>query len=381
MKKAQYGVIGVGTAGSMALWQLARRGHDVVGFEQFNPGHQKGAAAGDTRWFRTASEGHAYIPMMRRALDGWRQLEDDSGMSLLDLCGGLYIGRREKPFIQSLFRNCEDYGIDHEVLETDELRHRFPQFKVRDDDVAILDHESGQTQASLAIAVAATTAERMGASLVQKDPVTAVDIRPDGVMIHVGNDTWLCQKIIMATGPWGNQLLPHLVPQLDLQRFLVSWYPLENPEQWTSDKVPIMERETEDHLFGSWPTIDNASVKVAFAASVDHLDSTATMTQEVSQKVLDLTDEKVTTYLNGAIPQGVRHVAAMDGYTMDRDFLLGPVADEPRVILAMGHSGHGFKMCPATGMAAADYALTGESAEDLQPFLPSRFPVRPFLDF
>jgi sarcosine oxidase len=381
VERAAVGVVGVGTAGSMAMWQLARRGVDVVGFEQYNPGHQWGAAGGDTRWFRTASEGFAYIPMMRRALDLWRELEADAGMKLLDLCGGLYLGPETGDFVTKVLANCTSYDIKHEVLDAAAVAKRFPQVTVEDGEVGVLDLESGQALASVSIAAAAVTAQKMGARLVQHAPVTSVEPGPDGILIRVGEQEWLVDQVVMAVGPWGNQLLPDLVPQLDIQRFAVSWYPLERPEEWTSDRMPIFEREGTEHLFGSWPCIDGNSVKVGFAASVDRLGYPEENGAMLSQAVLDVTDAYVAKYLKGVIPQGVRHVAAMDGYTADRDFLLGPLSADPRIVLAMGHSGHGFKMAPATGKAAADFIVDGTSDADLAPFDPNRFPVRPFLDF
>ena len=47
-------VIGVGTMGAQAAWRLAARGADVIGFDRFAPGHDRSAAGGDTRIFRSA---------------------------------------------------------------------------------------------------------------------------------------------------------------------------------------------------------------------------------------------------------------------------------------------------------------------------------------
>ena len=49
---AEVGVVGTGTMGSMTMWQLARRGVSVLGFEQFSLGHDRGAGAGETRQYR-----------------------------------------------------------------------------------------------------------------------------------------------------------------------------------------------------------------------------------------------------------------------------------------------------------------------------------------
>jgi sarcosine oxidase len=47
-------VVGVGTMGSQAAWRLAARGAEVVGYDRFAPGHDRSAAGGETRVFRSA---------------------------------------------------------------------------------------------------------------------------------------------------------------------------------------------------------------------------------------------------------------------------------------------------------------------------------------
>lgn len=47
-------VIGVGGMGSAAVYQLAKRGVDVLGIEQYDIPHTRGSSHGDTRIFRLA---------------------------------------------------------------------------------------------------------------------------------------------------------------------------------------------------------------------------------------------------------------------------------------------------------------------------------------
>jgi sarcosine oxidase len=67
--------------GSAALWQLAERGVPVIGFERFEPGHDRGSSHGESRIYRTAYlEGPGYVPMAQRALALWRELLGDIDM-------------------------------------------------------------------------------------------------------------------------------------------------------------------------------------------------------------------------------------------------------------------------------------------------------------
>src|SRR5438270_8244590 len=91
--QADVAVVGVGAMGSMALWRLAARGARVVGLERFEPGHDKGSSHGESRIIRTAYyEGPQYVPLVQESFTLWRQLERESGTSLLTTTGALMIG-------------------------------------------------------------------------------------------------------------------------------------------------------------------------------------------------------------------------------------------------------------------------------------------------
>ena len=62
-----------------------------------------------------------------------------------------------------------------------------------------------------------------------------------------------------------------------------------------------------------------------------------------------------------------------DGYTDDDTGLLGTVPGMPGVVLAVGFSGHGFKMASALGAIAAELAVDGDSATDVSFMRPDRF--------
>src|ERR1041385_4949844 len=51
-------IIGLGTMGTFACLELARRGLAVIGFDQFAPPHDRGSHSGATRVFRAAYAEH-----------------------------------------------------------------------------------------------------------------------------------------------------------------------------------------------------------------------------------------------------------------------------------------------------------------------------------
>src|SRR5690625_6959119 len=93
-------VIGLGTMGSMALWQLVKEGVDVTGFEQFGIGHDRSAVGGESRIFRTAYlEGPEYVPLLCRSYELWRDLEKETNQQLLSLVGNFTIGNKTSDYV------------------------------------------------------------------------------------------------------------------------------------------------------------------------------------------------------------------------------------------------------------------------------------------
>src|SRR3974377_960209 len=85
-------VLGLGAMGSAAACHLARRGNRVLGIDRFSPPHAFGSTHGDTRITRLAiGEGEVYTPLAQRSHELWRELERETGGTLLTCNGGLVI--------------------------------------------------------------------------------------------------------------------------------------------------------------------------------------------------------------------------------------------------------------------------------------------------
>ena len=77
--KKRVAVVGTGTVGSQAAWRLAARGAEVVAFDRFAPGHDRSAAGGETRVFRSVqTDDGRYVPLVRHADALWKQLQAET---------------------------------------------------------------------------------------------------------------------------------------------------------------------------------------------------------------------------------------------------------------------------------------------------------------
>src|SRR5260370_20874964 len=85
-------VLGLGTMGSFACLELARRHAAVIGFDRFVPPHDRGSHSGETRVYRTVCGEHPdYVPLALRVGELWDRLGQDAGTRVLHPGGKLSI--------------------------------------------------------------------------------------------------------------------------------------------------------------------------------------------------------------------------------------------------------------------------------------------------
>ncbi len=110
-------VIGLGGMGSAAAWHLARHGQRVIGFEQFDPSHDRGSSHGSTRPVRQAYYEHPrYVPLLVRAYELWDELGSLTGSPALHRTGGLMLGRRDGAVVAGTLASAEQWGLPHRLL-------------------------------------------------------------------------------------------------------------------------------------------------------------------------------------------------------------------------------------------------------------------------
>lgn len=122
-------VIGVGGVGSAATYQLARRGVDVLGIEQFDIPHSNGSSQGYSRLIRlTQYENPVYAPLVKRAYQLWHALEERTGRDVLQKTGALDIGMPDGELLGGSVDSCNA----HELLSATAVNQRFPAFELPD---------------------------------------------------------------------------------------------------------------------------------------------------------------------------------------------------------------------------------------------------------
>ncbi len=184
-------VVGLGAVGSAALYQAAKFGASAIGIDRFIPPHDRGSSHGDTRITREAiGEGREFVPLVQRSNQIWQELEAATGRSLLIRNGGLVLASPSMPgdhhgstsFIRDTIAAATEFGIAHEILSTEELRHRYPQFRLRGDEIGYFEPGAGFLRPEACIETQLTLAKQSGARVITSETVTDCQPMPDGTV-------------------------------------------------------------------------------------------------------------------------------------------------------------------------------------------------------
>lgn len=370
---AEYGIVGAGTMGAMAAWQLARRGASVLAFDRFAPGHDRSAAGGETRIFRTAyKEGPQYVPLLLRAREEWKALEEDCQRSLLNLTGFLNIADRTTSLAEDVSRCAEDYDLPHSVWNGSDAAKQYPQHTLGADDTVVLDEYGGYIKPELAVTVAAARATDYGAQIRAYERVQRIRPDAEGVTIVTDLGAYRVRKAVITTGPWSPSDLGITAPPIQPYRIVMTWFQCHDPSSFRPAVFPPFVRHWQGHEICGWPTMDGESVKVAMVYPYDRVPDPDHLDGVVEPWLLAEIRACVAHLLPDLLPDPTRISTHMEGYSEDGHGLVGVHVDEPNVILGYGFSGHGFKLSPIIGQAIADLATTGATDLPIQHLDPAR---------
>src|SRR5262245_21984017 len=179
-------VVGLGGMGCAAGWRLARRGLGVLGLEQFGIGHDQGSSHGHTRIIRQAYYEHPdYVPLVRRAYEGWYDLEQARGEHLLTTCPCLTLGPPDSELVQGVRRSAGEHRLPIEDLSAGEVQSRYPAFTLADkgEIVGVLEHTAGFLYVDRCVRAMADEARHLGARLRENEPVVGWRRRGDGIIV------------------------------------------------------------------------------------------------------------------------------------------------------------------------------------------------------
>src|SRR3989344_930795 len=388
-KEIDTAVVGLGAMGSAALYQLAKRGEKVLGIDQFSPPHNRGSSHGESRMTsQVLGEGEELVPLVLRSREIWDEIERVAGVRLLFKTGGLILQSHDSQvaahgrsnFLRRTVDVAKKYGIKHEVLDSREIRSRFPQFNIINE-MGYFEEGAGYLLPEPCVEMQLELAERFGADIHRNE--TVLEIVPsdsnDKVTIKTEKGVYESGKVIIAAGPWTSKFVkPEYSGVFKVYRQVSFWFNIDKTHvaDYSPNNFPvfvwIFEKGGEFGFYG-FPSNDGKTIGLAGEQY-----SQATIPEEVNRTVKD--DEIKNAYasyvnnrMNGVTGVCEKAQTCLYTTTPDSNFVIDVNPEHPQIIVVSACSGHGFKHSAAIGEVLAELAIQGKSKIDISKFSIARF--------
>ncbi|MEY2585523.1 MAG: sarcosine oxidase [Verrucomicrobiota bacterium] len=355
-------IAGLGGIGSAIAAHCAGRGASVLGLEQFGPAHDRGASHGKSRMIRQAYfEDAAYVPLVLRSYELWRELEEKSAEQLLQITGVLSVGREDSEIITGTKRSAAEHGLRVEALSKQQLRQRYPSLTALADEEALFEADGGVLDPERAIGAHLKVAQAAGADLRFQTSMQRWEATERGVTIHLDDETLSARTLVLSLGPWFQKTMELLGVRLRVQRNVQAWF---SPKlgSYEAGRFPafLLDRTGLPAPLYGFPDFGDG-VKAAF-----HGFGQLTAPDEVDREIDPARDvapiaRAMEEWMPGATATFREAKPCMYSLTPDGNFVIDRHPQYPNVILCGGFSGHGFKFAPVIGEIAADLSLDGGS--------------------
>ncbi|HEX2373808.1 MAG TPA: N-methyl-L-tryptophan oxidase [Actinomycetota bacterium] len=365
-------VVGLGALGSAAAWALARSGVSVLGLEQFELGHARGASHDHARIIRRSYHTRGYARLAGLAYRAWAELEEEAGERLLVRTGGLDLFPAGAAIAPGPYRaSLEACGVPYQWLDAAEVMRRWPAFRLDADVRGLWQADGGMVPAARGTQLMRRLATRHGAILLASTPVTAVRDLGGSVEVTTAETTFRAGRLLLCADAWTGGLLAQLDAELPLvvtqEQF--SYFRPADPAAFAVGRFPVWIWMDDPSFYG-FPVWPGAALKAA--QDVGGRPVTATTRGFDPDPAAS---ERLAGFLRARLPAaaGAHDHTATCLYTLtpDRDLVLGPLPGHDRVLVGLG-AAHGFKFAPLLGRVLAELALHGGTEVDIAPFAVDR---------
>jgi sarcosine oxidase len=363
--------------GSAAAYHLARRGLSVAAVEQFAPGHDRGSSHGLSRIIRLAYFEHpSYVPLLQRAFTLWRELEEESGESLLHVTGGLDAGMPGSRVLEGSLESCRVHGLRHEVLPGREVNERFPGYALPDEYRAVFQPDGGFLEPERCIQAHVRLARAHGADVRTGARVIDWRVERGAMVIALDGGEVRGKQVVLCAGAWTPVVVPALAPLLRPERQVVGWFGISGEGTFDPKRFPVFVLTTPDGIFYGFPQHGVPGFKIGKYHHRAELVDPDAVTRSVSAEDEAVLRSCVQSHFRDADGPLLRASTCIFTNTPDEHFIIDRLPDTPGALVVSACSGHGFKFCSVIGEAVADLVAEGTTSHDLALFGLARFNSR-----
>ena len=345
-------VVGAGVFGAWIARYLRRSGASVAIVDAYGAGNSRASSGDETRILRMGyGADELYTRWAHRSFPQWHEFFDATGENLFVHTGVLWLGRDADPHLLEMLKLLTRSGIVCERLDAAEIGRRYPQLKMPDVSLGILEPESGVALARRALQALVRDLERSGVAVMAgyvEPPQRSGNLRQVRV---AGGQTLSAGAFVFACGAWLAKIFPDVLAGkiFPTRQEVFFLRPPEGSDDFAIGRMPAWLHHSHPDRPYALPDIEGRGFKIALDRHGTEFDP-----DHGSRIVAAESVERLRDYLREHIPELARapvvetRVCQYEN-TWNGDFLLDRHPGFENVWLAGGGSGHGFKHGPAVG--------------------------------
>ncbi len=371
-------IIGAGIIGLSTAYALLKQGkRPVTLLEQAAVDHAGGTSHGFSRLLRFEYGADAlYSRMVQLSLERWKQLEAVSGRALYTPAGVLVVGSGEDAFTCASYKVAQELGLPVEYLTEKQCERRFPQFAPSGCDAITYNAEGGILHSSTCLQTLRDLILAMGGEIVEANRVTRIlygdACRPLQLALASGQ-VIVADRVMIAAGPWIHHLLPEVELPVRITRQYLLYFAGLPAAHYSAGVFPAFLAR---NLYG-FPIHNgcNGWVKAAshdFGYTVSPDDRTPP-DRVVIERIRDQLAALLPALRNAPL---ARIDSCVYDVSPDEHFILDRLPDDPRIVIATGLSGHGFKFGLLLGELLSSLLCDTKPVVPMERFSLARFALK-----
>ena len=377
---ADFVIIGGGVIGCSTAYNLANQGAKNVVLldkgEICSGGTSKSCAITRSHYTIEANMHHAVESI--KIFENFDQIV--GGDPNFQRTGYIILGSediREK--METVFKMQNKYGIDTQTMTPVEAKEYHPLLQYDDVDVIGYESRTGYCDPYLTTTSYAKRAKDLGVQFFTEALVTGINFRGNIKSVQTQKGIFESENLIMIAGPWTKSL----------GRMIGVDFP------FSITKHKVLTLKTEMPYQKDWPIVKDlispeniyfrpdagGVVLVGTGDFGEEIENMEFMNDEVEIEHI----ESIGKSMSNRMPSfgEAQLVSSWTGpYDIPPDWnpIIGPVTGHEGVYVAVGFSGHGFKMAPTVGESLAQQVLGIEPRVPIEMYSMSRFSTGNTLD-
>ena len=350
-------IVGAGIFGMAAAVELRNRGHEVTVFEQGEVPYEGATSTDVAKAIRRLYYGdnEAYVELVERAALKWTAWQERSGTQFYHQPGLFKVLREFEPGtpMYESIKFVRGRGGDIKVLTPREARKLFPQFVIKDDELAVYDPWSGYLESGRAVSYMAQMAREEGVRILESTPVLRVEDGTAGATVVAESGPHVFDRVIVAAGVWTGRLLPQLGSGLAVTHQQMVLIEVENTDLFARGTMPVWSFNTSGELWYGFPLLREGYVKVSNdqVGEVVDADFDRRGTPEFVEWAMEFLCARIPEMAKGKV---VDCLSCLFAITPDDHFIIDWAPGSQRTLVAGGGSSHGFKFGGSIGEVIAD---------------------------